>query len=245
MPSIRLLPFATADGAHNMAADEVLLESAAAGVASLRFYTWTPATVSLGYFQPARMRQDDARLASLPFVRRPSGGMTLVHDRELTYALALPAGAPWQITGLSPWLCRMHAIIAAALRPWGVQAAPATCETTAHADSPLCFHHTTPGDLLLGGVKIAGSAQRRQRGALLQHGAIVLEANAAAPAVAGVKDLTGRTVAVPELIDGVTQAFAQDTHWDVAPAAWDPAELQRRETLAASKYTQDAWNQKR
>ena len=74
MLSIRLLPFATADGAHNMAADEVLLESAVAGVASLRFYTWTPATVSLGYFQPVRVRDDDARLAALPFVRRPSGG---------------------------------------------------------------------------------------------------------------------------------------------------------------------------
>ena len=115
MPIIWLLPLASADGAHNMAADEVLLESAGRGIASLRFYTWTPATVSLGYFQPQRVRQDDARLASLPFVRRPSGGMTLVHDQELTYALALPAGPPWQVAGQSPWLCRMHAITGAAL----------------------------------------------------------------------------------------------------------------------------------
>ena len=47
---------AIAEGAHNMAADEVLLESAVKGSASLRFYGWTKATLSLGYFQPAQLR---------------------------------------------------------------------------------------------------------------------------------------------------------------------------------------------
>ena len=54
MPPIRLMPFAAADGAANMAADEALLETASdRGLASLRFYTWTEPTLSLGYFQPA------------------------------------------------------------------------------------------------------------------------------------------------------------------------------------------------
>jgi lipoate-protein ligase A len=53
---IRLLPYADADGPTNMAADETLLDSAVAGVASLRFYGWTSATASLGYFQPAKVR---------------------------------------------------------------------------------------------------------------------------------------------------------------------------------------------
>src|SRR5712691_9259535 len=86
----RLLPFTTAAGPWHMAADEVLLETAAAGVASLRFYTWSPPTLSLGYFQPAASRLADPLLADLPWVRRASGGEALVHDRELTYALALP-----------------------------------------------------------------------------------------------------------------------------------------------------------
>ena len=50
-----------------MAADEVMLESAVTGVASLRFYGWTEATVSLGYFQTERLRREDARLAELQF----------------------------------------------------------------------------------------------------------------------------------------------------------------------------------
>jgi lipoate-protein ligase A len=228
-----------------MAADEVLLESAVRGVASLRFYVWSPATVSLGYFQPEEVRRSDPRLVSLPFVRRPSGGMTLVHDHELTYALALPAGPPWQVGGESPWLCRMHKIIGEALRRWDVQAAAASCAQTAHAASPLCFQHTTPGDLLLGEAKVVGSAQRRQRGALLQHGAIVLSASTAAPAIAGVKELAGRVVGMQELSDAITKAFIRDTSWEFVESAWDSAEQERLEILVATKYSQDNWNRKR
>src|SRR5262245_52547117 len=106
-----------------MACDEALLDSALEGTASLRFYSWSPPTLSLGYFQPASVRAMAPGLAALPFVRRPSGGDTLVHDHELTYALALPAGAPWQSRAAS-WLGRMHGIIATALRTLGVLARP-------------------------------------------------------------------------------------------------------------------------
>src|SRR5580693_2234932 len=101
-----------------MAADETLLRSAVEGTASLRFYGWTAATLSLGYFQPCALRLTDDRLANLPWVRRPSGGATLVHHHELTYAIAVPAGPPWHAD--QRWLPRMHRIIAAALTGLGV-----------------------------------------------------------------------------------------------------------------------------
>jgi len=106
----RVLPLTAWDGVHNMAADETLLESARRqGVASLRFYTWSEPTVSLGYFQAERLRLIDPLLGKLPWVRRPSGGAALIHDREVTYALTLPAGRPWQTA--ASWLERMHAFI--------------------------------------------------------------------------------------------------------------------------------------
>src|SRR5438132_7833883 len=142
---LRVLPFTIADGPHNMAADEVLLESAVAGTGSLRFYGWATATLSLGYFQPHGLRKSDDRLAKLPLVRRPTGGGALVHHHELTYALALPAnllsspplrggecsnrGIPPRSGGLlskqrqQSWLCRMHTIIARALSSLGVSTA--------------------------------------------------------------------------------------------------------------------------
>ena len=96
------------------------MESAEAGIASLRFYGWSEATLSLGYFQAERARSAEAALAALPWVRRPTGGAALVHDDEVTYALALPAGAPWQTS--EPWLGRMHAVIASALAELAVPA---------------------------------------------------------------------------------------------------------------------------
>src|SRR5260370_24578211 len=99
---IRTLPLESADGAHNMAADQLLLRAAAEGEAALSFYSWSEATLSLGYFQPANVRTTDPLLSKLPYVRRSSGGAALVHHCELTYALALPAGKPWQ--GEGSWL---------------------------------------------------------------------------------------------------------------------------------------------
>src|SRR5262245_56805054 len=168
---VRLLPLETRDGPRNMAADEALLETALSGFASLRFYTWQPATLSLGYFQPASVHESDPGLISLPYVRRPSGGATLLHDQELTYALALPAGASWQPRGQS-WSCRMHQIISESLLALGVETRLLGCAAEMKLADVLCLQHLTAGDLILAGHKIGGSAQRKQRGALLQHGAI-------------------------------------------------------------------------
>src|SRR4051812_32892006 len=106
--TIRLLPLESADGHTNMAADEVLLESALGGVASLRFYTWSAPTLSLGYFQHAAERAADANLSRLAWVRRSTGGAAIVHHHELTYALALPPGKEW--ASAEHWICRFHHI---------------------------------------------------------------------------------------------------------------------------------------
>src|SRR5436190_10963274 len=157
-----------------MGADEVLLDGAARGEAALRFYAWSEPTLSLGYFQPAA-----ERLAGLPWVRRASGGAALVHDQELTYCLALPAGVPWQRRGES-WICRFHGIITKALATLGI-ADGVTCAAEQKLGPVLCFLHHTPGDLILGGHKIGGSAQRKQRGALMQHGGILLAQSSHTP----------------------------------------------------------------
>jgi len=242
-PFCRLLGFAVADGARNMASDEVLLESAATGVASLRFYGWEVATVSLGYFQTEAIRQRDPRLAALPFVRRPSGGATLVHHHELTYCLALPAGRPWQ-TGES-WLCRMHRVISTALGELGVTATPQATGSAPPLQGDLCFQHLTAGDLLISSAKVVGSAQRRQRGALMQHGAILLAQSPYTPELPGIRDLSGHDFSKDEFLESVQRCFARSTGWELVPGVWTGSELDRIEHLAMTKYAQDLWNRKR
>jgi lipoyl(octanoyl) transferase len=238
---VRLLPFEIADGPANMAADETLVVTAAeTGTAALRFYGWSPATVSLGYFQPAAARLANPRLAALPWVRRPSGGATLVHDLELTYCLALRPGPPWQ-SGAS-WMTRMHGIIAHALR--GLGAATRPVEEPRELGEVLCFQQQTPGDLLAGSAKVVGSAQRKYRRALLQHGSVLLERSPHTPELPGLAELTSARISPRQMAEAVAAAFARDTGWRLQETPWTEAELQRRVGRAA-RYASSSWNERR
>ncbi|HKI30372.1 MAG TPA: lipoate--protein ligase family protein [Gemmataceae bacterium] len=233
----RLLPFAVADGPHNMAADEVLLEAAGAGAASLRFYGWAGPTVSLGYFQGHAVRRPH-----LPYVRRPSGGMMLVHHHEITYCLALPAGAAWQDG--EPWLRRMHRIIGAGLARLGV-ATRLHQLPDAHRDTPLCFRHLSAGDLLIGAAKVAGSAQRKHRGALMQHGGLLLAQSPFAPELPGIRELTALHLGIEETTAAIRRAFVEQTRWQLVAAGWQDDEPRRIEELVVGKYASAAWNDRR
>jgi lipoate-protein ligase A len=242
--NIRALPFETLTGPANMAADEVLLESASEGIASLRFYAWREPTLSLGYFQPAAMRWSDPRLARLAWVRRPTGGAALVHDHELTYALALPAGPPWQVRGES-WVCRFHHIITAALEEAGAATRSVQCGEEKRLGEVLCFQHQTPGDLVASAAKVVGSAQRKRAGALLQHGGILLARSNFAPQLPGLAELTGVRFRPEALAERVARRFAIDTGWQVEPGEWTPRERERRVEIEREKYASGEWNEKR
>lgn len=176
-----------ADGATQMEIDAALLAAVAAGRSGpvLRLYTWHPPAVSIGFHQdPAReldLRAVAARGWTL--VRRPTGGRAILHDDELTYAVAARADDP-QVGGS---LLESHAAVSriflVALRSLGIPAEPAAARASARTPVPgrgpaphrgACFATATSTELVVRGRKILGSAQRRQGGALLQHGSLLL-----------------------------------------------------------------------
>ena len=172
-----------------MAVDEVLLESAfERGVASLRFYRWCEPTASLGYFQQETDFRAETRFAHLPAVRRLSGGGTLIHDQEVTYSLALPPSQrvvahPAELYGL------IHRGFIAVLKSRGVDV-EMRGETVLLKHEPLlCFAREDEHDLVAQGHKLLGSAQRRRRGAILQHGGLVLQASHLTPELPGIVEL--------------------------------------------------------
>lgn len=186
-----------ATGAWNMAVDEVLLDWAVRRSACwLRIYRWTPATVSLGYFQPYAERSAHAPSAASPAVRRLTGGGAIVHDDELTYSLVLPAGH--SLAAMRDRLyAAIHGALVDALAEFDVPAELWPADLAGPFPEPfLCFLRRSPGDVVVArsmehpwGVKIAGSAQRRRRGAVLQHGSLLLRSSAAAPELRGIADL--------------------------------------------------------
>jgi lipoate-protein ligase A len=190
------------------------------------------------------VRFTESNLANLPWVRRPSGGATLVHHHELTYALALPAGPLWH-SGES-WLLRMHRIITAALAELGLAGKIDLAEHTPvkHGDV-LCFQQHTIGDVLCAGCKIVGSAQRKHRLALLQHGSILLFQSEYTPALPGIQELAGVMLTAAQVQAGIERTFAGHTGWRLAPGQWTVQERQAIDELRRDKYATAAWNERR
>ena len=195
-------------------------------------------------FSPAADRFADPRLADLPFVRRSSGGAALIHgDGDLTYSLTLPPGSPWQDG--EPWLCRFHHLLQAVLLGWSVPARAVACGEEARLGPVLCFLDQTAGDLVANGTKVVGSAQRRMKGALSQHGSIRLTTSQYAPEVPGVREISGVELSPELLIEAVTRRFDEETGWRLVFTSWTQEDERRIAEIAATKYGSREWNEKR
>ena len=157
-----------------MAVDHALAACSSPGEAVLRIYRWSCPTVSFGRNEPALDRYDRARghSAGLEFVRRPTGGRAVLHDRELTYAAVLPSATPG---GLRATYRLINRGLVEALCSLGIPAATAAGRGLhAGPDAGPCFDEPAPGEVTVAGRKLVGSAQARLGGALLQHGSVLI-----------------------------------------------------------------------
>jgi lipoyl(octanoyl) transferase len=158
------------------------------GQCTVRWYRWNSATVSLGYFQKSEAAAAIPRLKGLPVVRRLTGGGAILHHFEWTYSCAVPPDHPLAQTPLQIYE-RVHERIIAALAERGVSSALRGSSLSDAEGEFLCFRRGDPRDVVLNGQKIVGSAQRRRRGAVLQHGSLLLRRSEYAPEFPGVLDL--------------------------------------------------------
>lgn len=257
----RLIVDPPQEGDWNMAVDEALLEDAAdRNATTLRFYRWDEPTLSLGYFQAFAERDAHSASRGVAAVRRLSGGGALLHDRELTYSLCLAASHP--LARQAPAVYgRMHEALLAALASFGVRAELWGAVAGAGRLSPdaaepfLCFSRRTATDVVVpassgevGGrstIKLAGSAQRRRRGAILQHGALLLAASPAAPELSGVLEATGVLLNPTELAAAWADAARSELGLELQPASLDPALLREAELLRNSRYAGELWTARR
>jgi lipoyl(octanoyl) transferase len=259
--AFRLLVTEPLDGAANMALDEALLLSRldAGAPPTLRFFAWDPPTVSLGYGQPLDGRVDlaEAERMGLGVVRRPTGGSAILHEgpeRELTYSVTAAAGDfpgaddllatyRWIGTALEAGLAGLGAPVAmVAVQPSDPRTMPA-----------FCFARTGSYELEVNGLKVVGSAQRRQGAGFLQHGAVMLGADrdrlarvfpAERDPLAGMTTLEvvlGRRPTFDETRDRLVDGFRRVHGLDLAPGGLTRAEAALAKTLAREKYGSADW----
>lgn len=214
------------NGAENMAIDDAMLQWCDIHQqVALRIYRWANPTLSLGYFQPweewlayrdqivwPQLQNALSSATELPnhfeVVRRRTGGGAIVHHHDWTYALAVPWDQvrlgptrnlyQWIHDGLAAWLAEIG--YPAYLQP--------TSEPASKSAAFLCFKRRTEGDILVGNDKIIGSAQRRGKRSLLQHGSVLLSRSNFADVLPGLSDLpvadspeSQRTTRVPQLLE--------------------------------------------
>jgi lipoate---protein ligase len=174
-PSWRLIPPLQVTGSMHMAIDHWLLEQHRQGLIppSLRFYTWEPAAISLGYHQrqwPDHWQHLEWQGQTLDLVRRPSGGRAVLHQGDLTYAVILSGLNGSRLAGyqyICEFLCLGWQHLGQDLNYGHVR--------RAMGHNPNCFSLATGADLVLSnGYKLIGSAQLCRQQAILQHGSIRL-----------------------------------------------------------------------
>lgn len=238
----------TSGPAENMAVDQVLLESVAAdGIPVLRLYAWSEPTLSIGYFQKIADRIQHSESTELRCVRRATGGGGIVHDRELTYSLAIPRDAGWAGPRLDLY-CKTHQAMIVALSEFGVRAVPFARigeESTRSADAFLCFQRRTSEDLIVAGYKVLGSAQRTMRGAILQHGSLLMRASRSAPQLPGVIDLSSRQISNHQIAMSFSDALARALSIQWEADAISEGQRERADQITREKFASQAWTERR
>ncbi|MCH1626606.1 lipoate--protein ligase family protein [Ferdinandcohnia quinoae] len=260
----------------NMALDEALLDWHSEGKIppTIRFYGWNPATLSIGYFQKVEKEIDlDAvKRYGLGFVRRPTGGRGVLHDKELTYSVIVSEEHP----GMPQTVTEAYRVISEGIlqgfRLLGLDAyfaVPRSEEEREGLKNPrsaVCFDAPSWYELVVEGRKVAGSAQTRQKGVILQHGSILLDIdedklfdlfkypservkermqrNFKNKAVA-INALRDETVTIDEARSAFREGFERGLNITLEPYSLTVDEIKYVNEIAEKRYKSDEWNFKR
>lgn len=256
---------------YNMAMDEALLNFVSRGEIDpvIRFYTWNPATLSIGYFQRLQKEIDIDKVKEKGYglVRRQTGGRGVLHDKELTYSVIVPESHP----NMPSTVTEAYKIISQGLlegfKNLGFEtyfAIPRSKEERDKLKQPrssVCFDAPSWYELVVEGRKIAGSAQTRQKGVILQHGSILqdididdlfdmfifknerlkakMKENFVQKAVA-INDISNQHITLNEMENAFKSGFKKGLNIDFKPLELTEKQLEEVQELE-DKYRSEAW----
>lgn len=262
--------------AFNMALDEALLDWNSEGKIppTIRFYGWNPPTLSVGYFQKVEkeINLEAVKKYGLGFVRRPTGGRGVLHDQELTYSVIVSEEHPEMPQTVTEAYRVISEGVLQGFRKLGLDAyfaVPKTAEEREGLKNPrsaVCFDAPSWYELVVEGRKVAGSAQTRQKGVILQHGSILLDIdedklfdlfkypservrermqrNFKNKAVA-INALRESPVTIEEAKLAFKEGFEEGLNIVLEPYQLTDEELSYVHQIAEKRYKNDEWNFKR
>ncbi|MGJ7912103.1 lipoate--protein ligase family protein [Neobacillus sp. LXY-1] len=260
----------------NMAMDEALLDWHSEGKIPpvIRFYGWNPPTLSVGYFQKVEKEIDmeAVKAHQLGFVRRPTGGRGVLHEHELTYSVIVSEDHPEMPKTVTEAYRVISEGILKGFLHLGMDAYFAVPKTAEERDalknprSAVCFDAPSWYELVVEGRKVAGSAQTRQKGVILQHGSILLDLDedklfslfkypnervkermkkGFRDKAVAINDISPRKITLDEAKAAFYRGFAEGLNIDLEPYQLTEEQLAYVQKLAKDRYENDEWNYKR
>lgn len=260
----------------NMALDEALLDWNSAGKMPpvIRFYGWDPATLSIGYFQKVdkEINLEAVKENGLGFVRRPTGGRGVLHEHELTYSVIVPEEHPQMPKTVTEAYRVISEGVLCGFQQLGLEAYFAVPRSKEEKDmlknprSSVCFDAPSWYELVVEGRKVAGSAQTRQKGVILQHGSILLDLDedklfslfkysnervkermqrAFSSKAVAINELTNKAITYEDAVVAFKKGFEQGLDIILEPYELNDEEMAYVEKLAKERYENDQWTFKR
>ena len=260
-PPGRLLKMGASPAAMNMAVDEaMLLSQKEQPNPTLRFYTWSSAAFSFGYFQNIASEVDveACRADGIELVKRMTGGGTVVHGWDLTYTLILPRHTSEKSIS-EAYQCIGESLVKA-FKKLGI---PAECHA-ADTDVPsavtnreanICLTNPADYDVMCDSKKLAGVSVRRNRNGILFQGYISRYMPPAAILRRVSRDgevqqtliekstainTDGRSITKNALIAAISETFNIGVAFHSGKLSSE--ERAAAETLAETKYATTEWN---
>ncbi|MED3624648.1 lipoate--protein ligase family protein [Neobacillus thermocopriae] len=272
----RFIDSGNSSPSFNMALDEALLDWHSQGRIPpvIRFYGWDPPTLSIGYFQKVEKEidMDAVKEHKLGFVRRPTGGRGVLHEHELTYSVIVSEEHPKMPKTVTEAYRVISEGILKGFHHLGLEAyfaIPKTLEERESLKNPrsaVCFDAPSWYELVVEGRKVAGSAQTRQKGVILQHGSILLDLDeeklfslfkypnervkermkkSFKDKAVAINDISPSRITLEEAKDAFYKGFAEGLNIELEPYQLSDEELEYVNQIAKNRYENDEWNFKR
>ncbi|MBC3105201.1 lipoate--protein ligase family protein [Staphylococcus haemolyticus] len=259
------------DPYYNMAMDEALLNFVSRGEIDpvVRFYTWNPATLSVGYFQRLKKEIDIDKINEKGFglVRRQTGGRGVLHDKELTYSVIVSEEHP----NMPSTVTEAYRVISEGLLEgfkllgfeayFAIPRSKEEREKLKQPRSAVCFDAPSWYELVVEGRKIAGSAQTRQKGVILQHGSLLQDVNvdelfdmfifkndrlkdkmkkAFVDKAVAINDISDRHISIEEMEKAFEEGFKKGLNIEFKPLTLSDEQIKEVKELE-EKYRSDEW----
>lgn len=237
----------------NMAIDKAVLVSISKNKVppTVRFYTWKPPAISIGYFQSLsdEVDLDVCKNLGIQYVRRITGGGAVFHDKELTYSIVIPESNPLVPKNILESYRRICGAVIKGLKHLWIESKYA----------PI-------NDILVNGKKISGSAQTRKLKTVLQHGTVLTDVDVdkmfmllkvpdekikdkmiddVKQRVTSIKHVSGSDVSFDDVADAMKLGFEQEFDIELVNGSFTKHEIDLTKKFEHECFSANQWNFKR